>query len=170
MSANCTSHTHRGTNRHLSSPLHHHRLPQTTFLPTLSQRTQRAVRLPKQFLIHLQAFISECDGIERAAPQLGTWKSTLKKILTGKMIDRRAAHRIHSILNGTILRKPLIAPARLNRLKQAHTLYLEHATLAATGKVMGITRERVRQLLTRGQALGLFLYTPNKRKKSLTRP
>lgn len=46
------------------------------------------------------------------------------------------------------------------KLKEAHKLYVEKGSLEAVGKYMGITRERVRQLLVQGTRLGLFEYRP----------
>lgn len=46
------------------------------------------------------------------------------------------------------------------KLKEAHRLYVERGSLEAAGKQLGITRERVRQLLVKGTRLGLFEYKP----------
>lgn len=50
--------------------------------------------------------------------------------------------------------------ARTERLFQVHRLYEEKGTLSAVGRELGITRERVRQLLVQGARLGLFDYLP----------
>ena len=47
----------------------------------------------------------------------------------------------------------------VERLKHVHKLYEDLGTLAA-GRVIGVTRERVRQLLVKGSHLGLFEYKP----------
>jgi hypothetical protein len=46
----------------------------------------------------------------------------------------------------------------VKRLKQAFQIYCEQGTLENTGKILQLTRERVRQLLVKGTKLGLFNY------------
>jgi hypothetical protein len=48
--------------------------------------------------------------------------------------------------------------SRLERLLEVHRLYQAHGTLAATAKALGLSRERVRQLLIQGSKVGLFEY------------
>jgi hypothetical protein len=48
----------------------------------------------------------------------------------------------------------------MERLKKVHDLYKKCGTLEAAGKEMGVSRERVRQLLTKGSRLGFFEYRP----------
>ena len=45
---------------------------------------------------------------------------------------------------------------------QVHRLYKEKSNLAAVGREVGVTRERVRQLMLQGSELGLFEYKPDK--------
>lgn len=47
------------------------------------------------------------------------------------------------------------------RIREAHKLYTEKGTLEAAGRVLGVTRERVRQMLAKGSNLGLFEYKPH---------
>jgi len=48
------------------------------------------------------------------------------------------------------------------RLQTLHTLYERLGSLGAVGKQVGLTRERVRQLLVKGTQRGLFAYSPRK--------
>lgn len=48
----------------------------------------------------------------------------------------------------------------VKRLKHVHKLYEDLGTLEAAGRVIGVTRERIRQLLVKGSHLGLFEYKP----------
>lgn len=50
-------------------------------------------------------------------------------------------------------------PPMVERLREAHRLYQEKGSLAAVGRAMRLSRERVRQLLVRGAEIGLFEYT-----------
>ncbi len=50
--------------------------------------------------------------------------------------------------------------ALVRRLNHAHALYLEEGRLTGVARLLGVTRERVRQLLVRGAELGLYVYPP----------
>lgn len=51
------------------------------------------------------------------------------------------------------------------RLRRVHALYCELRTLQSVADNMGVTRERVRQLLRKGSAAGLFDYETTSRRK-----
>ncbi len=53
-----------------------------------------------------------------------------------------------------------LRPSMVEKLRRAFTLYKELGTLEAVGKRMGVTRERVRQLLVKGSDLSLYEYRP----------
>jgi hypothetical protein len=55
--------------------------------------------------------------------------------------------------------RPTTTAARLQTL---HVLYERLGSLGAVGKQVGLTRERVRQLLVKGTQRGLFAYSPRK--------
>lgn len=61
------------------------------------------------------------------------------------------------------IKKPL-SQTKKNRILYAKKLYDELGTLEAVGKKMLITKERVRQLLTKGVDYGFFEYTLNRDK------
>ena len=48
------------------------------------------------------------------------------------------------------------------RLQTLHTLYERLGSLGAVGRQVGLTRERVRQLLVKGAQRGLFAYSPRR--------
>ena len=55
--------------------------------------------------------------------------------------------------------RPTTAAARLETL---HAMYEQLGSLGAVGRQVGLTRERVRQLLVKGAERGLFAYTPRR--------
>lgn len=112
------------------------------------------------FLAHLKSFIHDCSSLESASPRLGVRPSTLEKLLAGRPVSRDTRQRIERILDGTAPCKPEPAYSVSEKLRQAHVLYEEYGTLEAAGREMGLTRERVRQLLAKGSQLGLFEYKP----------
>jgi plasmid maintenance system antidote protein VapI len=111
----------------------------------------------------LRSFINECDSTTNAAIRLGVRPSTLEKLLSGKSVSSLSVAKIDSSLKrADILNKNFqncTAP-KAERLKQVFMYYKQYRSLERVGKKMGITRERVRQLLVEGTRLGLFEYKP----------
>ena len=58
---------------------------------------------------------------------------------------------------------------RLNikRLEEVANLYVQMGTLQAAGELLGVTRERVRQILARGRALGLHNIWPGEERRAV---
>lgn len=93
--------------------------------------------------------------------KLGVTETSLKKILDGTPVTRPLVKKLRKALDllaqdqsGT---KPSTA---VERLRNIHNLYKQLGTLDAVGKQVGLTRERIRQLLTKGNKIGLFEYNP----------
>ncbi len=101
------------------------------------------------------------DIIE-AWEKLGVHASILKKIMEGVTIPRGMTKKIRSALKNSPGLKGIIfhRPSMVERLHYVYNLYREKGTLEAVGKEIGLTRERVRQLLVKGTQLGLFEYKP----------
>ena len=99
------------------------------------------------------------EAIE-ASSKLGMSPATLGRILEGKPIPQSAVDKIQralknrSKLSRIFFRRPL----KIVRLLQVYDLYKEKGTLEAAGDELGLTRERIRQLLMKGVHLGLFEY------------
>lgn len=87
--------------------------------------------------------------------------TTLRKILEERPVSRYVEKKIRVGLGFAF--PPNKNSSRLStveRLREIHRLYREKGTLAAVGRTMGLSRERVRQLLVRGAKIGLFEYDP----------
>jgi len=67
--------------------------------------------------------------------------------------------------SGTLTPKSILSVKQTKRLEKTYSLYRELGTLQATAKKIGVTRERVRQLLEMGQEHKLFKYTTTRKLK-----
>jgi ribosomal protein S14 len=56
------------------------------------------------------------------------------------------------------------------RLLELHERYRRAGTLEAVGREMGVTRERVRQLLRKGAWMGLYPYPAARRRRGVGPP
>ncbi len=97
--------------------------------------------------------------IIREAGKLGVNPSTIEKILEGRSVSFGVQKKILAALEKKQDNPSTTSPL-VERLKKIYGLYQEEGTLEAVGKKIGLTRERVRQLLAKGSKLGLFDYKP----------
>ncbi len=130
--------------------------PKQLHLPSFSARRDF------DLLSKLKALIDSSGGAEAAAGQLGVRPSSITKILAGKMVSRSLLDRItmglgHSERSNNFTPRP---NPLVERLRKVYELYENCGTLEAVGRKMGLSRERVRQLLNSGSRLGLFEYKP----------
>ena len=105
--------------------------------------------------------VGRCGGIELAAARLGVHPSTLRKMTSGASLStftiRKLTVRLTAVTSSDQPKYPSDAP--IQRLRDAYALYESLGTLEAVGRRLGVTRERVRQLLAKGTRLGLFKYS-----------
>lgn len=107
-----------------------------------------------------ERIINHFDILE-VASNLGVTPSTLRKILAGRPISRFIKKKIGPILEGKEERGSIDRKRYgIERLREAYHLYQQKKTLQGVGDEMGLSRERVRQLLVNGAAVGLFEYKP----------
>jgi len=133
----------------------------------MSTRLQRVVAPLNPYEDQFQIIASElrktvrtpADVIE-ASSRFGVVPSTIRKILEG----RTPSSYLRKIICATLdNHKPPPKPANIQRvtvarLKQVHRLFRETGTLAEVGREIGLTRERIRQLLLQGSEFGLHDY------------
>ncbi|MDC4227718.1 MAG: hypothetical protein MPW15_26710 [Candidatus Manganitrophus sp.] len=109
----------------------------------------------------LRERINNHFDILEVASNLGVTPSTLRKILAGRPISRFIKKKIGPILEGKEERVSINRKRYgIERLRDAYHLYQQKKTLQGVGDEMGLSRERVRQLLVNGAAVGLFEYKP----------
>ena len=102
--------------------------------------------------------------IIKAASRFGVYPSTIYKLMDGRPLSLSVKKKIC-----TRLVEPRVddgpnqrLAVTLDRIMQVHRLYKEKSNLAAVGREVGVTRERVRQLMLQGSELGLFEYSTYK--------
>lgn len=109
----------------------------------------------------LREMIADHNDLLHASPRFGVTPSTLRKILAGGSISRFIRKKIDRVLGAkagsgqTPQRR-----SRVERLLEVHHLYQTRGTLQRAGDEIGLSRERVRQLLVKGAEFGLFEYKP----------
>lgn len=87
--------------------------------------------------------------------------TSLRKIYDGKPVSRFLANKVAVALQAPNLIELINEPSiRIERLQTIHNLYKQLGTLEAVGEQVGLTRERIRQLLAQGDKIGLFKYSP----------
>lgn len=95
------------------------------------------------------------------AHKWGVSVTSLRKLYEGKPGTRYIARKVVAALATPNLRDLCSKPSSaIERLRNIHNLYEQLGTLEAVGKQVGLTRERVRQLLSKGKKIGLFEYNP----------
>lgn len=102
------------------------------------------------------------DLLETAS-RLGVAPSTISKIIEGRPISRYIETKIHDVFRADPLLRA--APRRqttVERMLEVNRIYRELGTLQAVADRIGLSRERVRQLLSKGADIGLFEYRPFK--------
>ena len=107
--------------------------------------------------LKFRATVKDKLGAVRLADRMGVSPSSIRKILAGEPISFGLRKKILAAARG---RPGHRKRATIKRLKQAYRLYIEERSLERAGRKMGITRERVRQLLVEGAQLGLYDYKP----------
>lgn len=108
---------------------------------------------------------NKVDVLE-ASSRFGVKPSTICKILEGRAVSFSLKKKlIAHFQDSKATKRP--GPHRVvsvEKLNQVRRLFQREGTLAAVARRIGVTRERVRQLMTQGSQLGLFEYKGLKRK------
>ncbi len=106
----------------------------------------------------------------RVSDRLNVNPSTVQKILAGNPVSRSVTKKIHAAfeqggaLDSKRTRRNGLEPnhSTVERLTEVYFLYEKEKSLRTVGKKLGLSCERVRQLLEKGSAIGLFKYKPPK--------
>lgn len=105
-----------------------------------------------------------CNPIDllEIASRSGVTPSTLRKILAGGPVSRFVEKKISPVLEEEADVGPIYwKKSSVERLLEVYRLYQRKGTLQAAGEELGLSRERVRQLLKSGVEAGLFEYRPS---------
>jgi len=106
----------------------------------------------------------------RVSDSLNVNPSTVQKIVEGNPVSRSVTKKIHAAfeqgggLHSKRTRRKDLSPnhSTIERLMEVYSLYEKEKSLRTVGKKLDLSFERVRQLLEKGSAIGLFQYKPPK--------
>lgn len=126
--------------------------------------------MPGEHFSWLRERVSNKVDLWRVSDSLNVNPSTVQKILAGNQVSRSVTKKIHAALEqGDVLdvkrtRRKNLSPnhSTLERLMEVYSLYEKEKSLRVVGRKLGLSWERVRQLLKKGAAIGLFKYEPPK--------
>ncbi|MFQ5579392.1 MAG: hypothetical protein ACE5FZ_02170 [Nitrospiria bacterium] len=114
--------------------------------------------------LKLTEMVKDPVDLLKVASKLGVSPSTIRKIIERRPISRYIEVKVHSAFRSDPhLTSVPEKPSTIDKMMEANRLYQESGTLKSVGKKIGLSRERVRQLLTKGSAMGLFKYQPVKK-------
>src|SRR5215471_3181270 len=120
----------------------------------------RSQRLFENLSSKIGQMINNPIDVIKVSTRFAVNPSTIQKIIDGRPVSRAVQEKLFSAME-TEPSKPTDAKlSMVERLQEIHRLYNDLGTLAAVGQKIGVTRERVRQLLEKGTKLGLFEYKP----------
>lgn len=120
------------------------------------------VRSGLRLFFQLRKMITNHIDLLDASSKLGVTPSTLRKILAGGPISRFIQRKIGCALEGRERAAPIRRRrSRVERFLEIYHLYQERGTLQRVADEIGLSRERVRQILVKGSEFGLFEYKPS---------
>lgn len=108
----------------------------------------------------LREMVKEKLDVIKLSERFAVNPSTIEKILDGRPVSLGVQMKILAAVETKTSESTDAKPSMVARLKEIHRLYEHEGTLEAVGRRIGVTRERVRQLLAKGSKLGLFEYKP----------
>lgn len=128
-------------------------------------------RSPDDRLFHILASrlreeVKDKVDVLKASSRFGVNPSTIYKILEGRAVSFALKRKLVAhFQDSKAARRPgLHKIVGVEKLNQVYRLFRREGTLAAVARQIGVTRERVRQLMIHGSQLGLFEYKGLKRK------
>ncbi|MFQ5597904.1 MAG: sigma factor-like helix-turn-helix DNA-binding protein [Nitrospiria bacterium] len=127
---------------------------------------QRGTRPPNvmdnSVMTLLSSVVQDDIDLFELASRLDIRPSTMRKIVEGQPLSPYVDEKVRFALRHSLLSNPPVKRSPTERLLEIHRLYMKEGTLRAVGEKMGLSRERVRQLLSKGAEMGLFHYPPRK--------
>lgn len=122
-------------------------------------RNSDLIKSEPDYLIRLRKALIDKDSIIKLSMAFGIKPSHLKKISAGHSISRYLNKKICKKLeNWPDRNEKLLESPKVQRILSVHQRYQEIGTLAGVGRELGLSRERIRQIIKGGALLGLFEY------------
>lgn len=116
----------------------------------------------------LKAMVGNKIDLMKVSALLKVNPSTIQKIVEGRPVSRSISTKIKMALRQNAPPEdqgpgsPESNRSTIERLMKVYFLYKKERSLRTVGKKLGLSRERVRQLLEKGSEIGLFEYNPTK--------
>ena len=110
----------------------------------------------------VRTLVTNKTDLLKVSDRLNVNPSTVQKILEGSPVSRSVKKKIRVAFMNEDLNPVASKYSTVERLLAAHHLYEKAQSLRTVGEKMGLSRERVRQLLEKGSEAGLFEYKPLK--------
>lgn len=135
-----------------------------------SKSTARPLKNQGEPFSWLKGMVTNKVDLWRVSDSLNVNPSTVQKILEGSQVSRSVTKKIHAAfeqggaLGEKQTRRKNFSPnhSTIERLMEVYSLYEKEKSLRGVGAKLGLSWERVRQLLKKGAAIGLFKYEPPK--------
>lgn len=132
-----------------------------------SRQTDEAQR-PVLPFIWVKKRVKNSIDLLRIANQLNVNPSTVRKILEGRCVSQSVIQKIEAAFRRHFTREEngknpgYSSPTfpTIDRMMRVFHLYEREKSLRLTGRRLGMSGERVRQLLEKGSKIGLFQYKP----------
>ena len=131
-------------------------------LKQLAVSNKRGNTVEVSTLSRLKTMVTSKTDLLRVSDRLNVNPSTVQKILEGNPVSRSVKKKIHAAFTQEGAHPVRTRHSTVDRLLEVHRLYEKAKSLRAVGQKMGVSRERVRQLLEKGSEVGLFEYNPPK--------
>ena len=131
-------------------------------LKQLAVSNKRGSAVEVSTLSRLKTMVTSKTDLLRVSDRLNVNPSTVQKILEGSPVSRSVKKKIHAAFAQEASNPVPSRHSTVDRLMEVHRLYEKAKSLRAVGQKMGVSRERVRQLLEKGSEVGLFEYKPLK--------
>ncbi|MFI5305597.1 MAG: sigma factor-like helix-turn-helix DNA-binding protein, partial [Nitrospiria bacterium] len=107
----------------------------------------------------LRRRIVDKTSLLRISIELGVKPNILQRFMAREPLSQHLVVKIFQKLKDwTDSEEIFFLSVKVQRMLFVHQLYEKIGTLAGVGKEMGLSRERIRQLLRKGDELGLFVY------------
>ncbi len=119
----------------------------------------------QSFMDQLAVMAKGDIGLLEVSSKLRVTPKTVKKILEGRPVSYYVKTKIQTALRHGLRRSDPQKPSEIQRLIDVNRLYKESGTLRSAGAKIGLSQERIRQLLYKGAQIGLFDYQPSRRKR-----
>jgi hypothetical protein len=110
----------------------------------------------------VKTMVTNETDLLRVSDRLNVNPSTVRKIVEGNPVSRSVKKKIRDAFKQEELNPAESRHSTVERLLEVYHLYEEAQSLRTVGQKMGVSRERIRQLLEKGSEAGLFEYKPLK--------